>query len=322
MLRQLAILILLTGFIDAATAAKLYRWVDDNGNVYYSDRVPPEYARQERARLNQHGVYVERTEAAKSESEIQQEQELARLREAQDHILEEQQARDRVLLTTFRSEGDILITRDSKLSTVESQMAIAKSTIDRLTERLAAMQTEAASRERKGEKSSKAFLTEIETTRRQIEDKYRLIAQRETENQMILEKFDQDLKRFTELKRLVKKNAPESTDSSSSRVAVLDTLIECQGSTECQLYWKNALDYAQRHATTPTQVISERIMVTSTPVLDKDLALSVSRIRGDAGNEQIFLDVQCRDSALGQEFCNSDPVIKIRKGFRAAISAR
>lgn len=311
------------GFTDNADAVKLYRWVDDGGDVHYSDRVPPEHARRERARLNQHGIYVERTDAAKTNKDILQEQELARLREARNQILQEQQARDSALLTTFSSEEDILFARDGKLTTIESHLTVAKSTIARLTERLAEMQTEAAARERKGQRTSSAFLSEIETTRRQMEDKYRVITQREAEKQIVLEKFDRDLRRFRELKGLDEKNAPKPTDETSSvQMAALDTLIECPGRSECQMYWKNALDYAQRYATTPTQVVSERIMVTSTPVLDKDLALSVSRIRSDADNEQIFLDVQCRDSALGQEFCNSDSVIQIRKGFREAISAR
>ena len=312
---------LLMGFIGNADAVKLYRWVDDSGDVHYSDRVPPEHARQERARLNQQGIYVERTEAAKTEKDILQEQELARLREARNQILQEQQARDSALLTTFSSEEDILFARDGKLATIESHLTVAKSTIERLTERLTEMQTEAAARERKGKHISKSFLSEIEATRRQIEDKHRGITQREEEKQVILEKFDRDLRRFKELKGLDELNASKPTDETSVQVAVLDTLIECKGRSECQIYWKNALDYAQRYATTPTQVISERIMVTSTPVLDMDLALSVSRIRTGADSEQIFLDVQCRDSALGQEFCNSDSVIKIRKGFRAAISS-
>lgn len=300
----------------------MYRWVDDGGDVHYSDRVPPEHARRERARLNEQGIYVERTEAAKTQDEIAQDRELARLREAQNLILEEQQARDRVLLTTFSSEADIEFIRDNKLATIAGQLKVAGSTIERLTERLGAMQTEAAARERKGETLSKAFLSEIESIRRQIEEKYRVIVQHEAEKQTITEEFDRALSRFRELSRLDKQNTPESVEITSTQVAILDTLIECQGQAVCQLYWENALRYAQRHATTPTQVISERIMVTSPPVLDKDLALSVSRIRLDANNEQIFLDVQCHDSPLGQEFCNSDPVSKIRKGFRGAVSAR
>lgn len=322
MRRIITTLVLLIGVTDSAQAVKLYRWVDNSGEVHYSDRVPPEYAHQERARLNEQGIYVERTKAAKTEDEIAQDRELARLREAQNMILEEQQARDRVLMTTFSSEEDIFFVRDNKLETIAGQLKLAESTIARLSERLANMQTEAAARERKGQRLRKDFLSEIETTRRQIEDKYREIARREAEKQTITEEFDRALSRFRDLKRLDKHNTIEPEEVASAQVAELETLIECRGRSECQSYWDNALAYAQRHATTPTQVISDRIMVTSTPVLDKDLALSVSRIRSGDDNEQIFLDVQCHDSARGREFCNSDLVTKIRKGFRAAISVR
>lgn len=318
-----AALVVVLCTIGGADAVNLYRWVDESGNIHYSDRVPPEQSGQERARLNKHGVSVEYVQAAKSRQELAREKRLARLREAQERMVIEQQARDRVLLTTFRNEDDLLRTRDGKISTVDAQIAVSKSTAERLTERLAGMQTEAAIRERKGERLSQLFLAEIDSIRRQIEDEYRLIVQREQERRIIQEKYAQDLKRFRELKQLDRKLASTSDDAGQGKQsAAIDTLVECHGSDECREYWEKAMDYARRHATTAVKISSERILATATPLADRDIAVTVSRIRGGEDSEHIFLDVHCRDSVMGQEFCASKSIARIRAGFRNAIAAR
>lgn len=305
-----------------AYAVNLYRWVDESGNIHYSDRVPPDQSDKERARLNQHGVSVEYVQAAKSTQELAREKQLARLREAQGRMVMEQQARDRVLLTTFRNEEDLMRTRDSKISTVDAQIAVAKATTERLTDRLAGMQTEAAIRERKGERLSDLFLAEIDSIRRQIEDEYRLIVQREKERESIQDRYDRDLKRFRELKVLDQKLAANTKDDAEGKASpLIDTLIECRGSNECGKYWEKAMIYAKRNATTPVKISSERIMATAPPMADSDIAVTVSRIRGGEDIEHIFLDVHCRDTVLGQEFCTGKAVNRIRSRFRKAISA-
>ncbi|MHB1292913.1 MAG: DUF4124 domain-containing protein, partial [Sulfuricella sp.] len=45
------LLILLASF--PAVAGKLYSWVDENGKTHYGNTVPPQYAQQGNAELNQ-----------------------------------------------------------------------------------------------------------------------------------------------------------------------------------------------------------------------------------------------------------------------------
>ena len=77
-----------------------YRWVDDKNVVHYGDRVPPEYAKSERAVLNRQGVEVATLGAQKSAEEI------ADL-ERRDKIAREQKQHDEFLLTTYTSVRDI-----------------------------------------------------------------------------------------------------------------------------------------------------------------------------------------------------------------------
>ena len=68
----------------------------------------------------------------KTAEEIAQEKELARLRAEQKRLIEEQRAKDRVLLRTFRSSDDILMTRDGKLTAIDTSIQITRSNIKRL----------------------------------------------------------------------------------------------------------------------------------------------------------------------------------------------
>jgi len=50
----------------AANGRTLYKWVDEQGVTHYGDRIPPEYATQERHVINSHGVEINRLEAQKT----------------------------------------------------------------------------------------------------------------------------------------------------------------------------------------------------------------------------------------------------------------
>jgi len=57
-MRALVPLLLLGLMSGPAVAQKLYKWVDENGQVHYGDKVPPEYANQDRDVLNKRGMAI------------------------------------------------------------------------------------------------------------------------------------------------------------------------------------------------------------------------------------------------------------------------
>src|SRR3954447_18581929 len=50
----------------ANKGGETYRWTDEQGVVHYGDRIPPQYAQQERSVLNSQGVEVRRLDAQKT----------------------------------------------------------------------------------------------------------------------------------------------------------------------------------------------------------------------------------------------------------------
>lgn len=321
MTHQIALALGLALLTGSVAAAKLYRWVDENGNVHYSDKVPPAAMQGEHTRLNERGITVERQEPVKNAEARARDEELAKLRAEQQRLADEQKARDAALLRTFRTEDDIILTRNGKLAAVDAQIQLAQSNIKRLKRQLAGMQTNAAKLEKQGRKLSPNQQRDIDTTQNQIEDAYAAILRRERDKTQITASYADDLKRFRELRNLSDDSAaPAPRD----RPAVfLDTLVTCDSTASCDVAWTKARAYARQHATTTVQMDSDRILVTSPPRRNDDLSLTVSRVALNDGTEgeRIFLDVQCRDTALGQEFCTSDKVEKIRSGFKPLLGS-
>jgi hypothetical protein len=55
---------------SGAGEGKLYRWVDNEGNIHYSDHVPPEYSELGHHILNSHGVSVDVVGGEKTADEL------------------------------------------------------------------------------------------------------------------------------------------------------------------------------------------------------------------------------------------------------------
>ncbi len=304
-----------------AQAAKLYKWVDAQGNVFYSDQVPPQYIKREHSRLNEQGLELERQAAAKTEEELRQEQEINRLRQLQQELIDEQEAEDRVLLSNFRAEEDLLMARDGKIETIDSQTRLSREAIRRSKIRLAQMQATAADLERSGQTAGEKFVNQIEETRESIEDLHLRIVKLERQKVEISGQFDRDIARFRQLRQLDEFNKPiKTTSAESSTGSILDSTVLCFEPNDCDRLWEMTKGYVRKNATTRLQTIGRRVIVTAAPVKDDDVSLTAARIpESELGRERIFLDIQCRESILGREFCDGAEVAKIRTGFRSAL---
>ena len=49
--------------------AKMYKWVDDDGQMHFGDKIPAEYLVKEHEELNESGVVTTHREAAKTEEQ-------------------------------------------------------------------------------------------------------------------------------------------------------------------------------------------------------------------------------------------------------------
>lgn len=196
-------LLALLGLLLAETVLagpRLYRWVDENGEVHYSDKVPANQSKPGKAILNDRGMTVDHIDAAKTPEQIAEEKRRQRLLEEQRRRDAEQAAYDRVLLNTFHNEQDIIHARDSKLAALENMIRIAQHTITQLQDTREALIARAARIERAGNPVPAELEENLRDIRRQIEGKEEYIAGKRTEQDEIRAKYEGDIRRYRELR--------------------------------------------------------------------------------------------------------------------------
>jgi len=185
--------------------AGLNRWVDEEGHVHYGDAVPSEYLGKDRAVLSSQGVVIEEVNAMKTEKELTEE---ARQLEIQKQALIEQKKkdlRDRVLLDTFTTERDILMVRDARIDSIDSQINLTETIIKDHEKKVKKLRAHIENIEKSGREVPENTLDELKGVTRQLETSYHYVETKSQEREKILQSFDQDIRRFRTLKQARKK---------------------------------------------------------------------------------------------------------------------
>jgi hypothetical protein len=183
-----------------AHAAKLYKWVDDSGQIRYGDSIPPQYARKSNETLNGQGIVVNHKEAAKTREQIAEEERIKNAEAEAERIRQEKAYQDRILLDTFTNEDEMILTRDGKIEAIEAVIRITNGRTEKLKQRLAELKQAAANMERAGRPVPKQLKADIDESRQQMEQNHNYVENRKTEQQRIRQQFEADIKRFRELK--------------------------------------------------------------------------------------------------------------------------
>ena len=187
----------------AADEQRLYRWVDDQGRVHYSDTVPPDQAGQRRQIKTTEGATVGTVEPPPSREQLEAE---AARRQAEEQAEARREAverrrreHDRMLLMTFTSVEEMQTARDERLGAIESQIALVQSRIDKLQQRREQLRQEAASLERTGGGDPAEIYRELEQIERSIRQNRAAIEDKRDTQARIRLRFSQDIERFREL---------------------------------------------------------------------------------------------------------------------------
>ena len=188
-----------------ATAGALYKWIDENGQIRYSDRLPPNQVKKKHQQLNSQGVVLTTKEAAKTDEELAAEAEAARKLEEENarlaKIKEAQDKKDRVLLLTFSSEEELGIARDNRLDVLDSVIQLIKKSINTTQQQLDELRGNAdASYLSKGKEVPGGLAQKIEHFTRKLENRNAQLASKLAEQDKINQQYEKDVARFRELK--------------------------------------------------------------------------------------------------------------------------
>lgn len=187
--------------ISPVNAAKLYKWVDEDGNVHYSDKLPPEAAQGAHEKLDNRG---RTTDVVKDpQDELQEElvdtaSEEQRRRQAE--IEARERRRDRILLDTFTTERDLMLTRDDRLNAIDSQINLMKGNNERIQSQINELQARIDNNRNKGVDVPANLLKQFDGLNSQFGKNQEYISARQKERNALAEQFEADLKRFRELK--------------------------------------------------------------------------------------------------------------------------
>lgn len=193
------------GLPATVDAAKLYKWVDEDGNIRYSDRLPANQAKKKHQQLNRQGVIVSTTEDARSDEEIAAEAE-AQLRAEQEaaeaaRLKAIQDQKDQVLLLTFSSEEELLLSREKRIGDIDSVIGLINKSIVSTQEKLDMLERNANNLYiSQGKEVPGGLAQKIEQFTRKIENRNRQLEQKEAEKAKIDQQFEIDLARYRHLK--------------------------------------------------------------------------------------------------------------------------
>jgi hypothetical protein len=294
---------------------KMYRWVDDKGEVYYSDQVPPDHAKHKRQTLNESARIISVEEAAKTKAQWEREKRLQILKLKQARMIAKQKADDKVLLATFRNVTDMRTTLEVKIMATNALVNVSRGNSTRLKQQLQEQQKKAAFYERNGKTVPKKLLNEIHSSKKQIKLTNLEIAKYKAKKEIIRKEFEIDIKRFMYLSQSSMENNDLSEQITEQNIASLLGLFTCMDGQQCDMAWNYAREYVIKHSTTPIDTDSNFLIMSADPTLGDDISLSVSKMGDDQTRMKIFLDIRCRKSSLGKELCASKKVSDIRSTF-------
>lgn len=202
-------LLLLAGLALPALAGKLLKWVDNQGQVHYGDKIPPEYAAQQRSELNKQGVTLKRSEdAARVREEAQEKQRQEQLQTEQKQQAQEQAAKDRRLLDSYASEQDIISIRDRQLAGLEEEIKNSLTNQEKLKARLVELNARASALQGANKPVPAKLQDDIKTTQAQETQYAALIQAKRKEQDQVRKTAEEDLQQYKAMQARTQVAAP------------------------------------------------------------------------------------------------------------------
>lgn len=183
---------------NVAAASSIKCWTNKQKVRECGQIIPPEYSQQRIEVMNERGIVVRVIQAAKTKKQLAEDADKAKLRKAK----EKRRQQDRILLKTFTTERDLLISRETNLNAITGIINIARGNASTLKNNQAALQKKAGDYERSGKKVPDKMVKDINDIKRQLKENEDYASQKEKERAEMVKRFDDDLKRFRKLKQL------------------------------------------------------------------------------------------------------------------------
>lgn len=187
--------------VGAAETDRVYKWVDENGQIHYGDSIPPEFSDLPKQVLNDHGITVDHLEGRKTEEQVAAE------KRATDLALQKelQQRADQALLQTYLTVDEIVMHRDRRIELFQAQSRVTELYLRNLERRLTKLKRD-ASRYRPYSEDPDAplikpdLVADINATQATISRHQQNLLKFQSDEQQMIARFEGDINRFKSLK--------------------------------------------------------------------------------------------------------------------------
>lgn len=175
--------------------AGMYRWVDEDGRVHYSDTIPADKGRLGYTVYDGEGRQISVVEPAKTAEERAAAQKQAARATEQDR-------KDRILLATFTREEDLNLVRDERLATLDSALTLQQEKLADLRQQYADIEAQAAIHQAEQKPLPEDLASRLEDLRVRIRKFEADLTVKQEHKRATEETFAADLARYRELKGL------------------------------------------------------------------------------------------------------------------------
>lgn len=179
-------------------AAKMYKWVDDQGVTHYGETIPPEYANKDRSELSKSGRVVSKKEVLTPEERRAKEEEAAKKRSEAEAALE-QKRRDKALLNTYTNVKEIDLARNRNLQQVEARINSINSQLKMANDNQLSLQKEADGITKAGRKIPKSLQKDSAESQARLTGLQQDLEKAKAEKAAVEARYDEDKARYKEL---------------------------------------------------------------------------------------------------------------------------
>ncbi len=185
--------------LGGGAQTRLYRWVDANGKVHYTDKVPTEAAGRATEELNRQGTVLRKTEAAMT-AEQREQLDRERKKHIEDELAaKEERRKNMALLNTYSSERDIEEARGRALRANEEAAKDAERKIAEALKRQEKLKGEAEFYLKKP--MPKQLKQDMQVNELELRTQLALQEAKKKEVAVINARYDEDKRRYIELSK-------------------------------------------------------------------------------------------------------------------------
>lgn len=204
-----------------ASAAEVYRWVDENGEVHYSQSLPPNFKDQGHDVLNERGMVTDEDQSLTPPppEEVPDEEQLQELPRDSSGMkrpkalyseAEMQRRMDNFLMLRYDSEQEITDAMDVEIKQLDYDRRLLTTTRESMEDAYRGQIRQAANRQRAGQQVDENTALEIAGLQTRLAENSRTLDYMEIREVDIRAEFGKQLERF---RFLEEKWAEESEDS-------------------------------------------------------------------------------------------------------------